>query len=143
MAIPNCPQEAPVWKTASQKEKQPNPNLLPDPVFFLAFAASLSWRVLARDPRHVTSRPQAAHASVTTETGVWGCGAPSTVGEESHAPGHSHPGFHGKNNASKRTATHIGSGGSTAEWWHARVGNTHNSTHTIMPDPLSIILAFR
>lgn len=68
-------------------------------MFFLALAASLSWRVLAGDPRRVTRQPRAAQgaqASVTAGTRVGGCSAPSTVGEGSRAPGHSHPGFHEK-----------------------------------------------
>lgn len=113
-------------------------------VFFLVLGASPSWRVLAGDPRRVTRQPPAAQgrgAPGSTGTGV--CSAPCTVGEGSRAPGHSHPGFHGKNSVSKRTVTHIGSGEGSAEWGPARVGDTHNSSQTIVPDPLSTTLPFR
>lgn len=75
-------------------------------MFFLALAASLSWRVLAGDPRRVTRQPRAAQASVTAGTWVGGCGAPSTVGEGSRAPGHSHPGFHEKKRVQEDCDTH-------------------------------------
>lgn len=111
---------------------------------FLVLGASPSWRVLAGDPRHVTRQPPAAQgrgAPGSTGTGV--CSAPCTVGEGSRAPGHSHPGFHGKNSVCKRTVTHIGSGEGSAERGPARVGDTHNSSQTIVPDPLSTTLPFR
>lgn len=39
--------------------------------------------------------------------------------------------------------THIESGEGSAAWWPTRVGNTHDSTQTIVPDPLSITLPVR
>lgn len=78
-------------------------------MFFLALAASLSWMVLAGDPGRVRRQPQTAQgtrASAPAGTGLWGCSAPSTLREGSRAPGHSHPGFHRKNNVSESIVTH-------------------------------------
>lgn len=96
------------------KTTKPEPPARPC-MFFLAFVASLSWRVLAG---HKAAQGTRTHHC---RDGVWGCRAPSAMGEGSHAPGTliQLPGE--KNNVSERTVTHIAQGkaqlsGGLPEW---------------------------